>query len=137
MRNYKTIFTCLILSTMINFLLFLVATILFLILWPIWFIWSLIDGIFHPGKLHSKASRIFVATAIAIDELANVMCRAMFNELLITKDWYKFGVIGETISSCLWKNQEAKTLKTIWKWLVGLLNFIQKNHCINSIDKNI
>ena len=120
-----------------NFLLFLISIILFTIIWPIGFIWSLIDWIFHPSKIGDKAGRLFRAVALSIDMLGNVSCRWLFDDLLITKDWYKFGIPAETISSVLGKNNQNKTLKPLGKGLHDLLNAIQPNHCEISINNNI
>ena len=89
-----------------SFLLFITAIILFTILGPIGFIYSIIDGIVHPSKLGRKARGLFIGIAIAIDQLGNVVCGRMFNDILITKDGYKFGDEDETISSCIGKNKE-------------------------------
>ena len=48
---------------------------------------------------------------------------------------YQFGVIGETISSALGKNQRDKTLTTTGKILVFILDFLDENHCENSIKE--
>ena len=44
---------------------------------------------------------------------------------------------GETISSALGKNQRDKTLSKKGKLLVKILDFLDENHCENSINNNI
>lgn len=119
---------------MINFILFIVAIVLFVIIAPIWFIYSLIDWIIHPSKLWRKARWLFIGTAIAIDQLGNVICGKMFNDILITKDWYKFGDEDETISSCIWKNKKLWTLKPLWKILYLILDFLDPQHSEKAIE---
>lgn len=68
-----------------------------------------------------------------IDQIWNVVCRDLFNDVLITEYWYRFGDVRETISSVLWKNQKRKTLTKTWKLLVKILDTIEENHCEKSI----
>lgn len=49
------------------------------------------------------------------------------------KDGYLFGKQSETISSALGKNKIGGTLSRTAKFLAAILDFIDKNHCINLI----
>lgn len=82
--------------------------------------------------------------AMALDGFANRNYRTFWNIYLIKENGYKFGVDGEMISSALGKNEVDKTLSEkgkgrLSKWfygikLVKILDKLDKNHCINSID---
>ncbi len=77
----------------------------------------------------------FFDIAVSIDQLGNVVMRDLFNRLLITKQSpYLFGNEDEVISSVLGKNQQLGTLKFLGKLVVGLLDVIDPNHSINSIE---
>ncbi len=71
--------------------------------------------------------------AIVLDILGNVTMQFLFNDLLITKDGYKFGEVNETISNVLGKNQLMGTLKKPGKILIKWLEIIEEEHCLNSI----
>ncbi len=77
----------------------------------------------------------FKSSAISLDKFANREFRTLWNKFLRTENGYHFGVIGETISSALGKNERDNTLTKTGKRLVWVLNKLDKNHCIKSIDK--
>jgi len=77
----------------------------------------------------------FLNTATNIDKFANQEFRTIFNMILVRG--YRFGLIGETISSVLGKNKRDGTLTAIGKGLVWILDLLDKNHCIKSINQNI
>lgn len=58
----------------------------------------------------------------------------MLNRLLIVTDWYKFGKVQETISSVLGKNQRDGTLTALGKLIAGMLDFLDPDHCKESIQ---
>ena len=76
---------------------------------------------------------IFRSVAIWIDQIGNSVCRDLFNRCLITSSWYKFGKVQETISSVLGKNQETWTLTCLGRAVVGILDWIDRDHCRKSI----
>lgn len=78
----------------------------------------------------------FISSARSIDVLANREFRTLWNRKLRTEKGYKFGIENETISSALGKNQRDKTLTSSGKKLVFVLNFFDKNHCLNAITEN-
>ena len=110
---------------MIEILLFIIAYILMLPL-------TIINYFMVDNK-----KGYFLSTAMNIDIFANREFRATWNKLLITEQGYKFGTIGETISSALGKNQRDNTLTKTGKILCSILNFIDKDHCKNSINNNL
>jgi hypothetical protein len=56
--------------------------------------------------------------------------------VLIKSHGYKFGVGDETISSAMGKNQLAGTLTKAGKLFVKMVDLIDKNHFIKSIEEN-
>jgi len=110
-----------------NLLLFLVAIAFFVVLAPIGFVYGLVT------RLKFWVSGFFISMAIGIDQLWNVFAQYLFDDILIQKNGYKFGVEDETISSVLGKNKRDWTLKPLWKMMCCLLDKIDKNHCIKSI----
>jgi len=110
---------------MINFLLFLIAVLLFVLAFPIAIIYILTDTLFTLlGKI-----------AVSIDMTGNVLLAEPFNDIMIVKRGYKFGKYGETISAVLGKNQIKETLTPMGKLLVKALDKIEKNHCIKAIKR--
>ena len=103
--------------------LFLIAYILFL---PITFF----------NALNVKKKGYLKDSAVNLDRYANREFRFSLNKyLILEKSPDRFGNIEETISSVLGKNQISKNLTELGKSLVWLLNKIEKNHCIKSINK--
>ena len=76
----------------------------------------------------------FRDTALSLDAFANREFRATWNKWLITKEGYKFGKRGETISSVLGKNLLKNTLSKTGKILVFILS---EKHCIDAADYSI
>jgi hypothetical protein len=110
--------------------LFLVAVILFI---PLTFInffcvlykyrikWSTINGFFRE-------------TAIDIDRFGNRNFRTLLN-MTLQNNGYQFGNINETISSALGKNKRDNTLTKVGLILCYILDSIDENHCIKSIQE--
>lgn len=105
-----------------GFLLFIIALILifFLTIVNYWYV--------------KEKSGYFRSTAKNLDIFANREFRAFWNAVLIYENGYQFGVVGETLSSALGKNQLLNKLKPKGLWLVKQLDKFENNHCINSID---
>ena len=104
-------------------ILFLVAYLLFLPL-----------TIFNALNVRKKG--YFLNTAINIDRFGNREFRFSLNKYLIKENSpFKFGNIEETISSVLGKNQRNRTLTKVGLTLVFVLDKIDPNHCLNSIDE--
>lgn len=106
-------------------LLFIIATILWLPL-------TLLNWIVVAYK-HGLSNKYFLNTASDIDRFANRNFRTLWNATLINKNGYKFGDVRETISSVLGKNKRDNTLSRTGKILTNILDFLDKNHSINSI----
>ena len=82
-------------------------------------------------------SKLLFSIAQCLDELGNVAYQELWNDFLIKPNGYKFGNPHETISSSLGKNFELGTLSKTGRLLNNILNIIQPNHSILSIQRNI
>ena len=110
-----------------NLLLFLVAWILILPLTML--------NLFSVYRKYGNVKGYFRSTALSIDIWANREFRTLWNTQLRIDGGYEFGKTDETISSALGKNERDKTLTKTGKLLVKILNFLDKNHCQNSIKE--
>lgn len=112
-------------------LLAFIAVILTIIVAPFALIYEIITLV-----RFSKVSDYFFNIAISIDQLGNVVCQGLFNDLLISKDGFKFGNPDETISSVLGRNYLTNTLKPLGRLLRWILDKIEPNHCVKSIERD-
>ena len=129
-------------SLLHSLILLLVALSLAVVLLPLGILWTLgeIWFRFFVPSWNSASKKglwylggIFRSVAIGIDQIGNSVCRDLFNRCLITTGGYKFGKVQETISSVLGKNQETWTLTLVGRAVVGVLDWIDKDHCRESI----
>ena len=81
-----------------------------------------------------RLDKQFLSIATSIDASGNVVCKDLFNLILIKKGGYEFGKRKETISSVLGKNQRDDTLTNTGNVLAFILDKIDSNHCLKSID---
>ena len=116
-----------------SFILFGIAFVLLVTTTPIGFVYALMRQLF-VGKI--KTLQIyFIEVALALDNAGNVIMQHLLNDtlLIITPNTYQFGNKKETISSVIGKNHLTKTLSPLGKALNAFLNFIDKDHSLNSI----
>jgi len=106
-------------------ILFILAYILYLPL-------SIINWFFVKEK-----SGYFKSSAVNLDKFGNREFRTLLNKVLITDKGYRFGNINETISSVLGKNQLTGTLTNSGKMLVWILDKIENDHALKSIDEKL
>ena len=108
---------------MIGFILFIIALILifFLTIVNYWYV--------------ETKKGYFKSTARNLDIFANREFRAFWNSVLIEAGGHQFGKEGETLSSALGKNQRDGTLTKVGLTLVFVLDKIDTNHCLKSIDE--
>ncbi len=114
------------------------AVILGSVLLPIGFVYSFLESFWNRGVKASlkRVNRYFYLVAVSIDQLGNVVCKELFNDMLITPNSQNlFGDPDETISSVLGKNKLAGTLTKTGKMLDAILGFLDTNHSINSIER--
>ncbi len=116
-----------------NLLLFIVAIVLFTMGGFSGFVFAMLTLWARGTKSYSK---YFRDIALSIDQMGNVVCAPLFNVIMIKKSGYKFGNIDETISSVLGKNKQLGTLWGIGRTLDKLLNWLDDNHSIDSIEIN-
>ena len=76
----------------------------------------------------------FYRTARAIDVFANVNGSEFFDAIFIRDGGYKFGNPKETISSVIGKNQRDNTLSLAGMAIRYMLDKIDKDHCLKSIN---
>ena len=116
-----------------SFLLFGIAFVLLVTTTPIGFVYALLRQLL-VGKI--KTLQIyFIEVALALDNAGNVIMQHLLNDTLLIKNTntYLFGNKKETISSVIGKNHLTNTLSTLGKALNAFLNFIDKDHSLNSI----
>jgi hypothetical protein len=77
----------------------------------------------------------FVEVALVLDEVGNVTMQHLLNDILLIKNnkTYLFGNKDETISSVIGKNSLTNTLSPLGRALNNFLNFLDKDHSLNSI----
>jgi hypothetical protein len=108
---------------------------LFVIAWLLIPPLSIINYMVVRRESQDHGEGYFLSSALSLDRWACVEFRASLNKYLITKKGYRFGKIGETISSVLGKNLLTGTLSPMGLKLVWILDKLDKNHAINSIEK--
>ena len=85
-----------------------------------------------------KLDNEFLLKAIANDKFCNHRDAALLTKLFLTKDSkHAFGNPNETISSVLGKNLLDKTLTEQGYEICALLDDIQPNHVIISVDNSV
>lgn len=72
--------------------------------------------------------------AVSVDQLGNVIMQHLLNSLWIKKGGYKFGNRDETISSAIGRNKRLGTLTGFGKVIDTILDLIDPNHSLDSID---
>jgi len=87
------------------------------------------------GEGFLNVSQYLREVAVSVDQLGNVVCSDLFDVTLIKrKQGYRFGNPDETISGVLGKNQRLNTLSKVGKALNFILNKLDPNHSIKSIE---
>ncbi|WP_282054477.1 hypothetical protein [Maribacter luteus] len=119
-------------SPLIGLLLFCISIILMLVTGPLGFIYGIFHSLFTQG--FSGIGEFLLKIAISIDQLGNVMMQHLLNQLWIKKAGYRFGNRDETISSVLGKNKQSDTLTGFGKAIDKILDIIDPDHSLNSID---
>lgn len=112
-----------------GFLLFIVALVLGVILYPLGIIYAFFDYLFE-----NKWKKMFLSGALAIDVIGNTVCESLLNDILRTGG-ARFGDSRETISSVLGKLQRDNKLTRLGQGLAWVLDTIEKNHCKDSIKE--
>ena len=116
----------------IGLLLFLISIVLLLTTGPLGFLYGILHGLFTRG--FRGFGEYLLKIAVSIDQLGNVMMQHLLNLLWVKKGGYLFGNRDETISSALGKNKAQGTLTGFGKAMDAILDLIDPNHTLNSID---
>lgn len=114
-----------------------VSLVLASILFPLGLVITFVINLYKRRWKYSfrRLDAQFLSIAISIDASGNVVCKDLFNLALKKKGGYAFGKRKETISSVLGKNQRDGTLTGLGKALAFVLDKIDPNHCLKSIDE--
>ncbi|MGB6152935.1 MAG: NUDIX domain-containing protein [Pricia sp.] len=116
----------------IGILLFLISIVLLAVTGPLGFIYGFFHSLFRKGI--NGIGEYFLKIAISIDQLGNVMMQHLLNTLWVKKGRYNFGNRDETISSALGRNKKLGTLTGFGNAIDKLLDVIDPDHSLNSID---
>ncbi|MEZ4968893.1 MAG: NUDIX hydrolase [Flavobacteriaceae bacterium] len=119
-------------NPLIGILLFLISILLFIFTLPIGLLYGIFHGMFKKGIV--GLGEYLLKIAISIDQLGNVGMQHLLNLLWIKKGGYKFGNRDETISSALGRNNKLGTLTKFGSAIDKFLDFLDKDHSLNSID---
>ncbi|MGB5497534.1 MAG: hypothetical protein WBM77_01240 [Maribacter sp.] len=113
-------------------LLFGISIVLLLFTGPLGLIYGFFHTLFSKGL--TGIGEYLLKIAISVDQLGNVIMQHLLNMLWVKKGGYKFGNRDETISSALGKNKQNNTLTGFGKYIDKILDIIDANHSLNSID---
>src|SRR5680860_1506515 len=116
----------------IGVLLFLISIVLLTVTGPIGFVYGLLHSLFTKGI--KGIGEYLLKIAISFDQLGNVIMQHLLNTLWVKKGRYNFGNRDETISSALGRNKKLGTLTGLGNNIDKLLDDIDPNHSLNSID---
>jgi 8-oxo-dGTP diphosphatase len=114
----------------------IVALILSAILFPLGLVLTFFVNLYKRRWSFSfkRLDQQFLSIATSIDASGNVVCKDLFNLILKQKGGVDFGNRIETISSVLGKNKRDGTLTRTGKAVAFILDKIDTNHCLKSID---
>ena len=114
-------------------ILFIVSICLIALVYPIGILYSVVLTFFKNG--YTALDSYLYRCALSNDQQGNTYLAKLFNDVLIKTGGHKFGDPDETISSVLGKNQLADKLSLAGKLVNWVLNKIDANHSIKSIEQ--
>ncbi len=117
---------------LIGLLLFLISVLLLLTTGVFGLVFGIFYSLFKKGV--TGLGEYLLQVAISIDQLGNVLMQHLLNLLWIKPGGYAFGNRDETISSALGRNKRNGTLSGFGRGIDALLDVIDPNHSLNSID---
>lgn len=120
-------------------LLAIAALFLSMVLFPVGLVLTFFVNLYKRRWSFSfkRLDQQFLSIATSIDASGNVVCKDLFNLVLIKKGGVEFGNRRETISSVLGKNQRDGTLTKTGIRVASILDKIDPNHCLKSIDLRV
>ena len=113
-------------------LLFMVSVVLFILTAPLGLVIGFFYGLYKNGL--RGLGEYCLKIAISIDQLGNVVMQHVLNLIWLKKGAYKFGNRDETISSALGRNKKLGLLSGFGKIIDKVLDVIDPDHSLNSID---
>jgi len=116
----------------VGLLLFLISWVLLVLTGPLGFIYGIFYTLFKRGI--KGWAEFLLEIAVSVDQLGNVLMQHLLNALWVTKGGYRFGNRDETISSALGRNKTLGTLTGFGKFIDRVLDAIDENHTLDSID---
>lgn len=119
-------------SPVIGLVLFIVSVVLLILTGPLGFLYGILHSLFTKG--FRGLGEYLLKIAVSIDQLGNVLMQHLLNGVWIKKGGYKFGNRDETISSALGRNKKLGTLTGFGILIDKILDKIDPNHSLNSID---
>ncbi len=119
-------------NPIIGGLLFLISILLLVVTGPLGFLYGLLHSLFTKGL--RGLGNYLLQIAISIDQLGNVLMQHLLNLLWTRENGYRFGNRDETISSALGRNKQTDTLSRFGKLIDRILDGIDSDHSLNSID---
>jgi hypothetical protein len=121
-------------------LLAIVSFFLRLVIVPVGVVYGIARSFYHVhfGNGLKYADKKLLTIAKSIDKYGNVACEELFNDCLIRNESpHRFGNISQTISGVLGINQSKGTLTRTGKAIAGILNFIDKDHCLKAAQSEL
>lgn len=125
-------------KVLLAFILLVVAFSLFLVILIPAVIWG-IGTSFWKRNLKEAGNELYLwlfSWALSIDQLGNAVYKDLFNDTLIKPKGVPFGNPDETISSVLGKNKQIDRLTRTGKLLDFILDKLDPDHSIKSIEKD-
>lgn len=116
-------------SVIVWLTLVIIATVLVSIIGLLWFIFELIISIFK-WWLWDYLYKV----AVSLDQMWNTLSPRLLDMVFKKWVWYKFWHEDETVSSVLWRNKMNWTLTWFGKFIDNILEKLDPNHSIESID---
>jgi 8-oxo-dGTP pyrophosphatase MutT (NUDIX family) len=113
-------------------LLFVISLVLLVLTGPLGFLYGLLHSLLSRG--FRGVGEYLLQLAVSIDQLGNVLMQHLLSGLWIKTGGYPFGNRDETISSALGRNKREGTLTAFGRAIDALLDRIDPNHSLNSID---
>lgn len=118
-----------------NFILVIVAVVLFVLLCPVGLVVELVMIWRRENRKH--LNDFFLRIAVSIDQLGNTICATLFNLALIKHSSpFRFGNPDETISSVIGKNKINHSLTSVGVWLDWVLDSLDDNHSLKNIESD-
>lgn len=117
-----------------GFLLYIISLLLGLMITPALIV---LNVLFYILTLNFKGlDNYFFRMAVSKDQQGGTSGNKVFDFLLLKKhSKHKFGNPDETISSVLGKNQQLGTLAFLGRGLNNILQWLDKNHSVKSIEQ--